>query len=291
MKSWLQLLRVQEYVKNVLVFFPAFFGGKLMCDGNPERLALLFLLFCVLCSGVYILNDLFDHKWDINHPTKKQKPITSGSITKGTAIVSAILLLLFSLSGSLFLGYFVLIQFGIYLAVNIFYSVYGKHIPFLDLLLILIGFIIRLKVGSVVTAVPVSGWLYLIIILFSVGFGLAKRLEEIRLLNQHGIDSNVVRPTLKYYAEAFAKPVIKVIVIGAGLVYAVYTVMPDTINRLHSRFVFVTCIPVVLGIAEYFRLLNNDSISIMPQAVLLNNKKIMTSVFIWLVMIACFIYW
>lgn len=290
MKNWLRLLRVHDYVKNLLVFFPAFFGGKIMYYDNAAKLTLLFLLFCFLCSGVYIINDLFDYKWDKNHPDKKNKPLTAGAINRNVAIIVASLLICIALTGAWFLGTVVLIQFSIYLAVNIFYSAFGKHVPFLDLFIIMFGFLIRIQAGSVITGVPVSWWLYLIIILFAFGFGLVKRLEEIRLLNLHGIDSNMVRPALKYYEENFAKPAVTGIVSTGGLIYIVYTLSPETMNRLGSNYVFVSCTPVLFAIYQYLKLLKQGKISIMPQYVLLHSKPILLSVIAWLAMMVYFIY-
>lgn len=290
MKNWLQLFRVQDYVKNLLVFFPAFFGGKILYNNHLPNLALLFLLFCFLCSGVYIINDLFDYKWDQNHPDKKNKPLTSGAVKRNTAIAVALLLIAIALIGAGQLSKYVLIQFTIYFAVNIFYSAFGKHVPFLDLFIIMFGFLIRIQAGSVITGVPISAWLYLIIILFAFGFGLVKRLEEIRLLNQHGIDSNKVRPALRYYAENFAKPAVTGIVSSAGLAYVVYTLSPETMERLGSDFVFISCVPVLFAIYQYLKLLKQGEISIMPQYVLLHSKPILLSVMVWLVMMVYFIY-
>jgi 4-hydroxybenzoate polyprenyltransferase len=290
MKNWLQLFRVQDYVKNLLVFFPAFFGGKILYNNHLPNLALLFLLFCFLCSGVYIINDLFDYKWDQNHPDKKNKPLTSGAVKRNTAIALALLLVAIALIGAGQLSKYVLIQFTIYFAVNIFYSAFGKHVPFLDLFIIMFGFLIRIQAGSVITGVPISAWLYLIIILFAFGFGLVKRLEEIRLLNQHGIDSNKVRPALRYYAENFAKPAVTGIVSSAGLAYVAYTLSPETMERLGSDFVFISCAPVLFAIYQYLKLLKQGEISIMPQYVLLHSKPILLSVMVWLVMMVYFIY-
>lgn len=290
MKNWLQLFRVQDYVKNLLVFFPAFFGGKILYNSHLPKLTVLFLLFCFLCSGVYIINDLFDYKWDQNHPDKKNKPLTSGAVNRYTAIAAALLLITISLIGTGQFGKYVLLQFTIYLAVNIFYSAFGKHVPFLDLFIIMFGFLIRIQAGSVVTGVPVSAWLYLIIILFAFGFGLVKRLEEIMLLNMHGVDSNKVRPALRYYAENFAKPAVTGIVSSGGLAYVVYTLSPETMERLGSDFVFISCAPVLFAIYEYLKLLKQGEISIMPQYVLLHSKTILVSVLVWLAMMVYFIY-
>ncbi len=290
MKNWLQLLRVHDYVKNLLVFFPAFFGGKIMYHDNPAKLTLLLLLFCFLCSGVYIINDLFDYKWDKNHPDKKNKPLISGTINRNAAIIVAILLICTGLIGAWFLSAVVFIQFCIYLAVNVFYSAFGKHVPFLDLFIIMFGFLIRIQAGSVITDVPVSWWLYLVTILFAFGFGLVKRLEEIRLLNLHGIDSNIVRPALRYYEENFAKPAVTGIVSAGGLTYTVYTFSPETMNRLGSNFVFISCLPVLFAIYHYIKLLQKGEKSIMPQYVLLHSRPILLSVIVWLAMMVYFIY-
>ncbi|HLP50396.1 MAG TPA: UbiA prenyltransferase family protein [Chitinophagales bacterium] len=290
MRHWISLLRVTDYIKNILVFFPAFFAGKILAADNFSRSGILFILFSFLCSGVYIINDLFDQRWDARHPTKRHKPLTSGIISWWPALASATLLLLLAMIPAYLLAMQIFWLFAVYLIINLFYSAFGKHVPFLDLLIIAFGFLLRLQAGGIATSVPISAWLYVTIVLFALGFGLAKRLEEIRLLSQHGVDSANVRPALKFYAESFARPGIIGIVLIAGACYMAYTLNAETMQRLGSPFVFVTCLPVIVGIYNYIKLVQAGQQSIMPQQVLLQNRPIQISLLCWIVLMAYFIY-
>lgn len=291
MKKWLQILRVGEYIKNLLVFFPAFFGGKLFEHGNFQQLVFTFIVFCFLSSAIYIINDLFDKQFDNKHPFKKSKHIASGRISVREAIAVALFLLvlvmgLSSLISLQFLGVCI-----VYLLTNLFYSSLGKHIPLLDLLLITFGFLLRLEAGSIVTEVVISNWLYAMNFLLAIGFGLSKRLNEIRLLALNQIDASEVRPSLKYYSVPVAQYGIILIVGCATVCYMFYTISPETTERLQSKLIFVTCIPVLVGVFRYIRLVKEEARNVMPQYVLKHDRLIQVSIGFWIVMMAFFIYW
>lgn len=214
-----------------------------------------FFIFSLLASAVYILNDLFDIRFDIRHPQKRYKPLAAQKISTGTCVIIVIALLSVAFIGAYFVSLSLLCYCLLYLAINLIYSAFGKHIPFLDLLLITTGFLLRLQSGAVVSNTPISWWLYAMIILLALGFGLAKRLEEINLLVLHGIPFFEVRPSLKFYAKMNVQQGIILIIIIAVSCYSCYTLNPDTIARLGSSFVFVTCLPVWLGAYSYIRLI------------------------------------
>lgn len=290
MKHWLQIFRAKDYIKNILLFFPAFFGGSIIVSNHLYLLTASFFIFSLLASAVYILNDLFDIRFDIRHPQKRYKPLAAQKISTGTCVIIVIALLSVAFIGAYFVSLSLLCYCLLYLAINLIYSAFGKHIPFLDLLLITTGFLLRLQSGAVVSNTPISWWLYAMIILLALGFGLAKRLEEINLLVLHGIPFFEVRPSLKFYAKMNVQQGIILIIIIAVSCYSCYTLNPDTIARLGSSFVFVTCLPVWLGAYSYIRLITEGKKSIAPQTVLKENTSIQLSLLCWLILMAYFIY-
>lgn len=70
MKQFLHLLRPKHYLKNLLVFLPLFFGGRLTDAAALGRTALTFAAFCLLASSVYVFNDLCDRTRDRCDPLK-----------------------------------------------------------------------------------------------------------------------------------------------------------------------------------------------------------------------------
>ena len=96
--SFIKLMRVKHYVKNLLIFVPLIFSKKLF--GFPLLINLIcgFISFSLLASVVYIINDIRDAEKDRAHPTKCKRPIASGKIKKKPAVISAIVIFITSLA-------------------------------------------------------------------------------------------------------------------------------------------------------------------------------------------------
>lgn len=290
MKKWLRVFRVEDYIKNLLVFFPAFFGGVIWDKNTALLLIAVFLIFCCLASGVYLINDCFDQSLDSKHPVKRTKPIASGSISRQLALGVAVALIAWAVSSAGLLSALLLYLVVAYVLINLAYSSFAKHIPVVDLLLIASGFMLRLQAGGIVSGVVISHWLYGMIALLALVFGLAKRLEETRILARHQVSVESVRPSLRFYNHSSTQRFMIALVAIAGVCYCLYTVSEETISRLGSRQVFLTSIPVAIGIGYYIRLLLQPNESIMPQTVLRQHTSIQVSLLAWLVMMAYFIY-
>ena len=173
LRNYIRLMRVKHYIKNILIFMPLFFAGKIY-DWNELSVAVTgFFAFCCVSSSVYIFNDLIDLEKDRRHPTKKYRPIASGQVSVKQAVGLIVVCLFLSilvlvvasnLGGSIFLL--------LYIIVNIAYSVRLKEYPIMDIVLLASGFVIRMFYGGYLTDVPISGWLYLIVVSGSLYMGL-----------------------------------------------------------------------------------------------------------------------
>ena len=199
-KNLLHLMRVKHYIKNGLIFVPAFFGGKIVNIDNLWILLGAFIAFSLIASVIYIINDINDIEKDRLHKTKKNRPLASGVVSVNEGLILALALAVISLT-------FLCSQFGfgiatgallIYFVVNILYSVCGlKNVPIIDVTILSIGFILRVVYGAAVINVEVSKWLYLTIFAFSFYMGLGKRRNE---LTKNG---SMTRTVNKYYTKAF----------------------------------------------------------------------------------------
>ena len=178
MKTAIKLLRVKQWVKNVFVFLPAFFGGVFF-EVDSITLLLGFFAFSLLASSIYIINDLKDAESDKRHPKKRNRPIASGKIKPLQAlIIAAILFLASGFTATFFLpssSWFIL---ALYFTVNVLYSFYLKHLAIVDLILVASGFVFRIIVGSLIASVQLSYWLLLMTFLFSLFIVIAKRRDD-----------------------------------------------------------------------------------------------------------------
>lgn len=195
-KNLYLLLRVKHYIKNILIFVPLIFSGELFNEKYFYSAIWGFILFSLITSVVYIINDINDYEYDKINEAKKNRPIANGSISKTNALIIAMILL-----SLFFLFAYMLYTWGgvflraifiplLYLLLNIGYSFGLKNIPIIDVAIIAIGFILRALYGGIIINVEISNWVYLTVITGSLYLGLGKRKKE--LYNFKGITTRKV---------------------------------------------------------------------------------------------------
>lgn len=218
----LKLLRVRQWIKNLILFFPPFLGGKfttITTLGDVVWLAPL--AFCLVSSGSYIINDIFDRNQDQLHPQKKHRPIASGHLSLSlAATLSSFLLLAGMLIGTLVAGQFFLLLCA-YLLISIGYSISWKKQPLIDLFCIAAGFLLRLLAGGVAFHVIISDWLFLSVFLLSIFLSSGKRAGEQTLLGEGGIQH---RSALAGYPLGFLDGVMIFSGSAVLVTYAMYTI-------------------------------------------------------------------
>lgn len=179
-KSYSSLMRIQHWIKNMILLIPAFYGGVFLQKKILLQLVTGFLVFSLCSSAIYTLNDLCDIEKDRQHPVKCRRPLASGAISKAEGIVllcictAAALLLNFLLCG-LQIGALIPV---LYLILNLLYSKSWKNRPVIDLVILVSGFVLRMLYGSFITGVHISSWLYLTLIALSLFMAFGKRRNE-----------------------------------------------------------------------------------------------------------------
>lgn len=196
----IRLMRPRHYIKNFLIFVSITFDRNLFHTPVLLRAVLGFAAFCLLSSAVYIFNDIRDVEADRQHPVKRERPIASGAVPIPAAYALAAAMLLCALAiqlaafgaegNSLFL-------FLTYFAVNLGYSLGLKHVPFLDIVLLVMGFVLRVVYGAAIVGSSTSAWVYLTVFSLSFYLGLGKRRNE--LVRTQGD----TRKVLQYYSYEF----------------------------------------------------------------------------------------
>ena len=180
MLSVIKLLRIHQYIKNLLVFAPLFFSFNFGWN-ELQNASIAFFIFCLLTSGVYVFNDLMDIKSDKNHPVKKHRPLASGAVSPQTGKTLIIIFSIFPLLFAFFINTNLFIILGIYLILNIAYSVKLKHLAIIDLFIIAVGFLLRLFAGSIMINTDLSMWIIIMTFLLALFLGLAKRRSDVLL--------------------------------------------------------------------------------------------------------------
>ena len=249
----LRLLRPHQWVKNGFVFVGLVFGHAWHDAGVVLAALLAFGGFCLTASAVYVMNDLIDREQDRLHPQKCRRPLACGAVGVGPALAAA----LACLGGGLALGWaagpLVAALLGVYLAVNLGYSLGLKHVVILDVFLIAAGFMLRLLAGTVGLGIAPSLWLLLCGLMLTLFLGFAKRRAELNALEE---DSAGHRRVLEHYTPAMLDQFIGVAAAATVIAYSLYTVSPDTVSLHGTRWLIATVPFVLYGLLRYLFLLH-----------------------------------
>lgn len=277
MKEYLKLMRVKHYIKNILILLPLIFSGRLFETDILIRAGLGISAFCVMCSVIYIINDIRDAEKDRNHPVKCKRPIASGAITVTRAIIFSIFLLGIALFlNCLTCGFNIhaWVCFILYFTLNLLYSLRLKNFPIIDIAILVSGFLIRVIYGSCITGVEISKWLYLTVISASFYLGLGKRRNEIsRLAN------NNTRKVLQYYNYNFLDKNMYMNLTLTIVFYSLWSIDEMTVKRIGSGNMLWT-VPLVILICLKYSLTVEGSSDGDPVDTILKDKLL-------LAMLAC----
>ncbi|MCX7875520.1 MAG: decaprenyl-phosphate phosphoribosyltransferase [Melioribacteraceae bacterium] len=257
MKHYIKLLRVTNWVKNIFVFVPLVFSKHLFDFDFFVKTLIAFFSFSFAASFVYIINDIYDAEKDFHHPTKKNRPIASGIVSKKQAFNFAlfILILLIPLLIISQNNYFIFITL-VYLLINFFYSKTLKNIVIVDIFCIAIGFMLRIIGGAVIISVYISSWLILTTLFLSLFLAVMKRRAEL----SSELSSQKQRVVLEDYSINFIDQISAITGAGVIISYALYTVADRTIIMFGSEYFVITTLFVVFGIFRYMFLVIRKNI-------------------------------
>ncbi|MFH1139014.1 MAG: decaprenyl-phosphate phosphoribosyltransferase [Pseudomonadota bacterium] len=282
------LLRPKQWTKNMFVLAPLFFSGEMFVWGKDFAALAAVLLFSVISSAVYILNDICDLDSDRAHPVKRNRPLASGRVKPKTAWLLAGGLALVGLPLALLLNHRFAGLLAAYLAINIGYSLYFKHVPVLDAFFISSGFLLRVMSGGAVCGVPISHWILLCTLTLSLLLAFGKRREE--LVNKDD-DACAQRPCLDGYSVAFLDQVISKVATLSTMCYLLYVTDSKTLGIIGGGSVIVTTLFVLFGMLRYLNLVFTYQKGSDPAALLLSDRPLLISCLGWAVSWVVILYW
>lgn len=285
-RALLKTMRPKQWTKNAVVFAPLIFDEKLFEATLLARTLLAFVLFCLVSSAVYIINDLVDIEQDRQHPKKRTRPLASGALTPGVAMAAAGALVLISFPVALWLDRgFSLILLS-YLLLNIAYSFYLKHLVIIDVLAIAAGFVLRVAGGVAVVGVErFSPWLYLVVTLGALFLGFGKRRHELLLL-ENGADAH--RAILAEYTVPFLDQLIGLVTSTMVIAYSLYTFSAPNLPANHAMML---TIPFVLyGLFRYLYLIHVKKEGGAPDELLLSDKPLLATGALWVLTVVIVLY-
>ncbi len=287
MRPVLQLIRPTHWIKNLFLLVPVFFAGRLF---QIERLGVVvagILAFSLVASAVYIINDLKDLEVDKLHPLKRNRPLASGAVSKPTAgvLLSIFLIGGFALAISLNTAFAILL--GSYLVLNVGYSFGLKNIPIVDLFIVSLGFLIRIHAGGLLSAVEVSHWLSIMIMLLALFLVLAKRRDDLVLQSS---TNSIIRKTSSSYNLEFINACLTIFAAVIVVAYIMYTVSAEVIEHFDSTYLFITTLFVIAGIMRYLQITLVEQNSGSPTSILVKDKFILVTIALWVISFYIIIY-
>jgi 4-hydroxybenzoate polyprenyltransferase len=287
LKPYLLLLRPHQWIKNTFIFLPLFFGARLTEPGILLKTMFAFGAFCAIASAVYIFNDYMDREEDRSHPINRMRPLASGAVHPGVAF-----LLMAGLAAAGIVPFFLLDirtlpYLCLYILLNVLYTLWLKHTPILDVVLISFGFVIRIFIGSSVSAVSLTMWIVIMTFLLALFLALAKRRNDILIYLETG---EKMRKSLDGYNMEFLNSSMVIMAAVVIVAYILYTVSPEVQNKMHSDKLYLTSFFVVLGILRYMQLTIVENNSGSPTRVLLQDRFLQLVLLGWFAVFSSIIY-
>lgn len=274
LKFLLKSMRPRQWTKNIFVFAALVFDRQLFNPASLGRTFLAFIVFCLISSSVYLINDIFDLKADQQHPIKKERPIASGRLPITTALVSAVILSILALAIALVLSRELALIALVYLLINLAYSKWLKHVVLLDVLVIAFGFVLRVAAGvSVIHVQRFSPWLYVCMTLLALFLGFGKRRAEMAYNNSN------TRKVLGGYSIALIDQLLTVVSATTIIAYSLYTFSAP--NLPGSYWMMLTIPFVLYGIFRYLYLIQIKNAGGEPEELLLTDRPLQATVLLW----------
>lgn len=279
-------MRPRQWIKNGVVFAALVFDGQILNAKPFLKTLLAMVLFCLISSAVYIINDIADAESDRRHPLKRKRPIAAGILSVPVAITAAAAFILVSLPIAYGLSLNFAIILSSYLLLNLAYSKWLKHIPLIDVLVIAAGFVLRVASGTTITHVErFSPWLYVVTTLLSLYIGLGKRRAELILL---AANANTHRRVLDGYSMPLLDQLITIVSSCTILAYSLYTFSAPDLPDNHT--VMLTIPFVIYGIFRYLYLIHQKAAGGEPEEMILTDRPLQIVVGLWGLSIFIFLY-
>ena len=278
MKNLIRLIRPHQWIKNLVVLLPVFFGGALLQPEAVYAALVTALSFSFAASSIYCLNDIVDVEDDRRHPVKCHRPMASGAITVVQGYLLMALMFALSMVSTLLLSSHQTETASVilfYWLLNIAYCLRLKRYAIIDVCIVAFGFVLRILAGGYATDIRLSRWIVLMTFLLMLFLSFAKRRDDVVRMNEtgHAPRQNTIRYNLTFINQSIT------ITASVTLVcYIMYTVSPEAIQNFHTDYLYLTSVFVLVGLLRYIQISVVDKKSGDPTKVMLHDRFMQCSV-------------
>jgi 4-hydroxybenzoate polyprenyltransferase len=174
----------------------------------------------------------------------------------------------------------------VYLLQNVAYSFWLKNIVIIDVMVLSLGFLLRVVAGVVVVQVAnFSPWLYICVTLLALFLGFGKRRQEIVLL-EGGASHH--RASLAEYNLPLLDQIITIVTTSTLVAYTFYSF--DAATALAHNKMLLTVPMVFYFIARYLYLVHVQHLGGAPDELLLEDKPLLINSALWALTVVILIY-
>ena len=271
--------RPAQWIKNFFIFIPLIFSQELFEFHSLFINVQAFIVFSMMTSAVYFLNDLMDIEADRSHPEKKFRPLAAGLISPVAVKVTSVALSILSLLWAAQINIEFLLIILTYVIIQLLYNFRLKDIVILDIFCVSSGFFLRVIAGGAAIHVEISHWLIICSILLSSFLAIAKRRHELMLLGVEKAHHH--RKVLSEYNVALLDQMTGVITASTLLSYMLYCISAETIQKFQTEHLIYTFPFVLYGIFRYLYLIYVQKKGGSPEKIIISDWPLLISVGLW----------
>jgi 4-hydroxybenzoate polyprenyltransferase len=273
----LRTLRPKQWHKNGLVFMALVFDEKLTNWPLLGKTILAFILFCMISSTVYIINDLADLEKDRMHPKKRRRALPSGQLKPWFAVLGAVGILAICVPLSFWLNVYLGAIILTYFSLNLAYSFTLKNVVIVDVMVLAAGFVLRVAAGTFVAeAERFSPWLYVCTIFLALFLAIGKRRHELILLAE---GANSHRKILDEYTVKFLDEMSHLVTTGAIISYSLYTF--SAVNLPENHAMMLTIPFLIYFVFRYLYLIHVKGEGGAPDMLVYTDLPLLLDLLLW----------
>ena len=284
-------MRPRQWTKNLVVFAGLIFSENISNLQLLSKSLQAFVVFCALSGVIYLINDVADIEKDRIHETKRSRPLPSGLLGARQAIIASVLIGVLAVFLAYRVGTNFFVVSVVFFVLNFLYSFFLKKIVLLDVVSISLSFVIRAIAGvaallEVDPGIELSPWLLICTLFLSLFLAFCKRRYELA----HIAEASRHRETLAEYSPMLIDQLVGISAAGAILSYSIYTIWPDTVEKFETTNLVYTIPLVLLGVMRYLYLVYSKDKGESPSEILLSEKFILITVFVWILLVVAILY-
>ena len=286
LRALLVSMRLKQWLKNVLIFTALVFDEKLLDPQALLRTFIGFILFSLVSSSVYLLNDITDLEADRRHPKKRNRPIASGALPVSVARLAVAVLILVSFPSAYFLSFGFFIILLLYWLLNILYAHWLKHVVIIDVFVLASFYVLRVVAGlTLIEVTRFSPWIYVVTTLLALYIGLGKRRSELALLSENATGH---RKVFDGYTLPLLDQYITIVSATTVVAYSLYTFSAPNLPENHAMMLTIPF--AIYGILRYLYLIQTNQGGGAPEDELFSDRPLQITIVLWGIVVLFILY-